>query len=145
MKTRKTIWWATLIVFLVLQHTYYFIVLWVSKWLMCLILTIPFRLLYYTIFDCGVQPRFHLKSILSKSLLVDCESWIWFFLFSIVSITTAYSSVPNRRACMFINFEKKFPPAQPYLGLHVYWFWEKIPPARLFHPARVLVFVLHVY
>ena len=33
-----------------------------------------------------------------------------------------YSSVPNRRACTFINFEKKFPPAQPYLGLHVYCF-----------------------
>ena len=31
-----------------------------------------------------------------------------------------YSSVPNKRACTFINFEKKFPPAQPYLGLHVY-------------------------
>ena len=33
-----------------------------------------------------------------------------------------YSSVPNKRACTFINFEKKFPPAQPYLGLHVYCF-----------------------
>ena len=33
-----------------------------------------------------------------------------------------YSSVPNRRACTFINFEKKFPPARPYLGLHVYYF-----------------------
>ena len=31
-----------------------------------------------------------------------------------------YSSVPNRRACMFINFEQKIPPARPYLGLHVY-------------------------
>ena len=41
-----------------------------------------------------------------------------------------YSSVPNRRACTFINFEEKFPPARPYLGLHDYWFWEKIPPAR---------------
>ena len=39
-----------------------------------------------------------------------------------------YSSVPNRSACTFINFEKKFPPARPYLGLHVYWFWEKNPP-----------------
>ena len=39
-----------------------------------------------------------------------------------------YSSVPNRSACTFINFEKKFPPAWPYLGLHVYWFWEKNPP-----------------
>ena len=30
-----------------------------------------------------------------------------------------YSSVPNRRACTFINFEEKFPPAWPYLALHV--------------------------
>ena len=40
----------------------------------------------------------------------------------------AYSSVPNRHACTFINFEKKIPPARPYFGLHVYWFWEKVPP-----------------
>ena len=40
----------------------------------------------------------------------------------------AYSGVPNRRACTFINFEEKFPPAQPYLGLHVYWFWGENPP-----------------
>ena len=33
-----------------------------------------------------------------------------------------YSSVPNRHACTFINFEKKIPIAQPYLGLHVYCF-----------------------
>ena len=44
----------------------------------------------------------------------------------------AYSSVPNRRACTFNIFEKKIPPAWSYLGLHVYCFWEKIPPARLF-------------
>ena len=31
--------------------------------------------------------------------------------------------------CMFFfNFEKKFPPARPYLGLHVYCFLEKNPP-----------------
>ena len=34
----------------------------------------------------------------------------------------AYSSVPNRRACRIINFEKKFPSARPYFGLHVYCF-----------------------
>ena len=39
-----------------------------------------------------------------------------------------YSSVPNRPACTFINFEEKIPPARPYLGLHVYWFWENNPP-----------------
>ena len=38
----------------------------------------------------------------------------------------SYSSVPNRRACTFINFEKKFPPARPYFGLHVYSL-KKIP------------------
>ena len=32
----------------------------------------------------------------------------------------AYSSVPNRRACTFINFEKKIPPALSYFGLHNY-------------------------
>ena len=31
-----------------------------------------------------------------------------------------YSSVPNTRACTFINFEKKIPPVRPYFGLHVY-------------------------
>ena len=51
-----------------------------------------------------------------------------------------YSSVPNRRACTFINFEKKFPPARPYFGLYVYWFWENIPPARLFHPMWTALF-----
>ena len=57
-----------------------------------------------------------------------------------------YSSVPNRCACMFIDFEKKIPPARSYLGLHVYCFLEKIPPARLFsciflaiYPACLLI------
>ena len=60
--------------------------------------------------------------------------------------THGYSSVPNRRACTFINFEEKIPPARPYLALHVYCFWEKNPPARLFFcvykgicPARLLI------
>ena len=60
--------------------------------------------------------------------------------------TCTYSSVPNRRACTFINFEEKIPPARPYLALHVYCFWEKNPPARLFFcvykgicPARLLI------
>ena len=40
-----------------------------------------------------------------------------------------YSSIRNRRACMFINFEKKFPPSiRPFLGQHVYCFWEKKIP-----------------
>ena len=28
--------------------------------------------------------------------------------------------VPNRRACTFIDFDKKIPPARPYFVLHVY-------------------------
>ena len=39
-----------------------------------------------------------------------------------------YSSIQNRRACTFINFEKKIHSARSYFGLPVYWFWEKIPP-----------------
>ena len=31
-----------------------------------------------------------------------------------------YSSVPNRRACTFINFEEKIHPVRSYFGLHVY-------------------------
>ena len=57
-----------------------------------------------------------------------------------------YSSVRNRRACTFIDFEKKIPPARPYFALHVYCFWEKNPPTRLFScistgicPARLLI------
>ena len=33
-----------------------------------------------------------------------------------------YSSVPNRSARIFINFEDKFPTARSYFGLHVYQF-----------------------
>ena len=54
-----------------------------------------------------------------------------------------YSSVPNRRACTFIDFEKKFPPARPYFGLHVYCLGEKILLHDYF-PAFVLVFALHI-
>ena len=53
---------------------------------------------------------------------------------------STYSIVPNSRACTFINFEKKFRPAWPYFGLHFYWFWEKIPPARLFSPMWTALF-----
>ena len=31
-----------------------------------------------------------------------------------------YSSLPNRSAGRFINFEEKFPPVQSYFGLHFY-------------------------
>ena len=48
-----------------------------------------------------------------------------------------YSSVLNRCACTFIDFEKKIPPARPYLGLHVKYFLRIFPPARLFRPTRL--------
>ena len=53
-----------------------------------------------------------------------------------------YSNVPNRRPCTFINFEKK---KSPLYGLILVCkfidFKKKFPPARLFHPARLLVLV----
>ena len=53
-----------------------------------------------------------------------------------------YSSVPNRCACMFINFEKKIPPSWYYLGLHIYLFWEKVNPLHVYSiPASLLVLV----
>ena len=64
--------------------------------------------------------------------IVHSESKMYVIEFHPVWLIGTYSSVPNRRACTFINFEKKFPPARPYLGLHVYCFWKKNPPARLF-------------
>ena len=54
------------------------------------------------------------------------------------NITLSLLKVPNRRACTFINFEKKIPPLWPYLGLHVYWFWEKISPCTLIWVALEL-------
>ena len=50
----------------------------------------------------------------------------WVIIYSIYLLWPTYSSVPNRRACTFINSEKKFPPARSYFGLHVYWFLEKV-------------------
>ena len=34
--------------------------------------------------------------------------------------TVDYSTVPNRSACAFINFEEKIHPARSYFGLQVY-------------------------
>ena len=53
-------------------------------------------------------------------------AFYWIFKNSSRKVRPVYSSVPNRHACTFINFEKKF------------------PPARLFHPARLLVLVFVV-
>ena len=36
-----------------------------------------------------------------------------------ISSALFYSSVPNRGAGTFINFEEKSPPAQFYFGLHI--------------------------
>ena len=55
-------------------------------------------------------------------------AFYWIFKNSSRKVRPVYSSVPNRHACTFINFEKKIHPAWSYFGLHVYWFWEKIPP-----------------
>ena len=53
---------------------------------------------------------------------------------------TQYSSVPNSSACTFINFEEKIHPARPYLGLHVYLFWEKFPPCMFIPPYTFIEF-----
>ena len=74
-----------------------------------------------------MQPLHHISIICQKN-----ENFI--FVFDL----REYSKVPTRCACTFINFEKKFPPAQPYFGLHVFCFSEKIPPARLFCPAPLM-------
>jgi hypothetical protein len=42
----------------------------------------------------------------------------------------AYSTVPNRSAGTFINFEEKFPPARSYFGLHFINF-EEISPLHI--------------
>ena len=56
-------------------------------------------------------------------------------------LESTYSSVPNRSACMLINFEKKFPLHGLILVCTFIDLEKKFPPARLFHPARLLVFV----
>ena len=48
---------------------------------------------------------------LSKMFAVRLQNCLEIFM---------YSSVPNRRACTFINFEKKIHPARSYFSLHVY-------------------------
>jgi hypothetical protein len=63
------------------------------------------------------------------------------FLFS-----NTYSSVPNRRACTFINFEKKKSALHGLILVCTFIdFEKKFPPARLLHTACVLVFFLHIY
>ena len=49
--------------------------------------------------------------------------------------------MPNRRAFTFINFEKKIPLYGLILVCTFIDFEKKFPPARLFHPARLLVLV----
>ena len=60
-----------------------------------------------------------------------------------------YSSVRISRACTFINFDKKIPPARPFSGPHIYLFWEKIPPCTALWVCMFNVFKefshLHVY
>ena len=40
---------------------------------------------------------------------------------------------------------KKIPSARSYLGLHVYCFWQKFPPPRLFYLARLMFFIFNEY
>ena len=50
--------------------------------------------------------------------------------------------MPNRRACTFINFEKKKSPLHGLVWVCTFFdFEKKFPPARLFHPAHLLVLV----
>ena len=66
-----------------------------------------------------------ITSVLEKIPLKFLLAEAIFFKFILLHINkdfckrSMYSSVRNRRACTFINFEKKIPPAWPYLGLHV--------------------------
>ena len=59
--------------------------------------------------------------------------WVYFVLKKYM-----YSSVPNSSACTFIKFEKKIHPAQSYLGLHVYWFWQNFPPCTFITPCTFI-------
>ena len=56
------------------------------------------------------------KGFRERSLMTSLVFWPF------LTYLPTYSSVPNRRACTFINFEEKIPPARPYLALHVYCF-----------------------
>ena len=58
--------------------------------------------------------------IVGKGSLSGMYNIFIYYLISLKIQCVSYSSVPNRSACTFINFEKKIPPARPYLGLHVY-------------------------
>ena len=72
------------------------------------------------------------QGFLNSGSIMDCQLLHQFFrqIFLIflgnvninISVKKTYSSVRNRRACTFINFEEKIPPARPYLALHVYCF-----------------------
>ena len=61
----------------------------------------------------------------TKLYLTFQMNWNGFSTLVTANNKLEYSSVPNRCACTFINFEKKIPPARPYFGLHIYWFWKK--------------------
>ena len=69
-----------------------------------------------------------LTTLISKTLF---QNQVQFF--------SDYSSVPNRRACTFINFERKKSTLHGLILVCTFIdFEKKFPPARLFHPARLL-------
>ena len=61
---------------------------------------------------------------------VRCFCVFLTYLPTLIRYFTTYSSVPNRRACRFINFEEKIHPARLYFGLHVYFFLRKKSPLQ---------------
>ena len=83
-----------------------------------------------------------------KAILSRQNSWP--DLFNILSIFNKSRSYPVLRLnqhgqlrlvcridvhARLLILRKKFPPARPYLGLHVYWFWEKNPPCTCIRVA----------
>jgi hypothetical protein len=60
-------------------------------------------------------------------------------------IFDAYSSVPNRRACTFIDFEKKNPPPHGLILPCAFIVFDKKIPLHVYFPAFIMVFALHVY
>ena len=95
-----------------------------------------------TYWSCGSVLKYQTKTADKLEYLLQFQTWVgkkcksdlnWELLdnlktFYIIRHICTYSSVPNRRACTFINFEEKIPPIWSYFGLHVYLFWEKVPP-----------------
>ena len=59
-----------------------------------------------------LRKNFPLHSLILVCTFLDVEKKFHLHIYSILHVYWYLS-------CMFINFEKKFPPARPYFGLHV--------------------------